>query len=91
VLSSVKGVYLLVCKETGKQYVGSAKGEESLWARFEDYWRTGHGGNLELKSRGRRQYQATVLEVVNSDEGIEGIESAWKSKLMSRKFGLNGN
>jgi hypothetical protein len=91
VLKSVKGVYLLVCKETGKQYVGSAKGEENLWARFIEYKRTGHGGNVELKDRGRKSYQVTVLEVVNSDEGIEKAESAWKTRLMSRKFGLNRN
>lgn len=91
VLKSVKGVYLLVCKETGKQYVGSAKGEESLWGRFLDYARTGHGGNVELRQRGSRQYRVTVLEVVNSDTGIERVEEAWKQKLMSRKFGLNKN
>jgi len=90
-LKSVKGVYLLVCKETGKQYVASAKGEENLWSRFLEYRRTGHGGNIELKARGRKPYQVTVLEVVNSDEGIEKAESAWKKKLMSRKFGLNRN
>ncbi len=89
VLKSVKGVYLLVCNETGKQYVGSAKGEESLWGRFLEYARTGHGGNIELKRRGRRHYQVTILEVVNSDSGIERVEEAWKKKLMSKKFGLN--
>ena len=91
VLKSVKGVYLLICKDTGKQYVGSAKGEESLWARFQEYKNTGHGGNIELRARGRKQYRVTVLEVVNSDEGIEEVESAWKRKLMSREFGLNRN
>lgn len=91
VLRSVKGVYLLVCDETGKQYVGSAKGDESLWGRFLEYAKTGHGGNVELKRRGRGRYQVTVLEVVNSDTGIEQVEEAWKRKLMSRKFGLNRN
>jgi hypothetical protein len=91
VLRSVKGVYLLTCNETGKQYVGSAKGDESLWGRFIEYAKTGHGGNVELKRRGRAQYQVTVLEVVNSDTGIERVEEAWKKKLMSRKFGLNRN
>lgn len=91
VLKSVKGVYLLVCKETGKQYVGSAKGEESLWGRFLDYARTGHGGNVELRRRGSKGYQVTVLEVVNSDTGIERTEEAWKKKLMARQFGLNRN
>jgi GIY-YIG catalytic domain len=91
VLRSVKGVYLLVCKDTGKQYIGSAKGEESLWGRFLEYARTGHGENVELRRRGAQAYQVTVLEVVNSDTGIERVEEAWKQKLMSRKFGLNKN
>jgi len=89
ILRNVKGVYLLVCKETGKLYVGSAKGTESLWGRFQDYARTGHGGNLELKRRGRKPYRVSVLEIVNSDVGIELIEEAWKQKLMSVEFGLN--
>lgn len=84
-----EGVYLLTCKETGKQYVGSAKGDESLWGRFLDYPATRHGGNIELKRRGRKSYQVTVLDVVNSDFGIELIEEVWKRKLLSREFGLN--
>lgn len=91
VLKAVKGVYLLVCKECGKQYVGSAKGEDSLWGRFLDYAGTVHGGNVELKKHAHRRYQATVLEVVNSDAGIERIEEAWKQKVQSREFGLNRN
>jgi hypothetical protein len=91
VLRAVKGVYLLVCPDTGKQYVGSAKGDDSLWGRFTEYARTGHGGNVELIQRGRRNYLVSVLEVVNSDLGIERVEEAWKQKLMTRKFGLNKN
>lgn len=92
VLKHVRGVYLLVCKDSGKQYVGSAKGNESLWGRFTEYKRTGHGGNLELKRLGLKNLQATVLEVVNSDtQEIEQIEAAWKKKLMTRQFGLNKN
>jgi len=34
----------LVCKETGKQYIGSAKGEESLWLDSWTTQKTGHGG-----------------------------------------------
>jgi hypothetical protein len=44
-----------------------------------------------LCERGRGRDQVTVLEVVNSDTGIERIEEAWKQKLMTRKFGLNKN
>jgi hypothetical protein len=91
VLKSVKGVYLLVCKETGRQYVGSAKGDESLWGRFLDYAKNGHGGNIELQRRGCKPHRITVLEVVNSDFQIERIEESWKKKLMSREFRLNEN
>ena len=62
-----------------------------MWGRFLDYGRTGHGGNIELKHRGKKPYQVTVLEVVNSDIGIEAVEEAWKKRLMSREFGLNKN
>jgi hypothetical protein len=95
VLRSVKGVYLLVDVETGQQYVGSAKGSESLLGRWMDYATDGHGGNLGLKAagaQGRRSYQVSVLEVVDEntpDESIEQTESYWKSKLLSRQFGLN--
>lgn len=88
---SVKGVYLLTCKDCGKHYVGSAKGEESLWRRLVNYAETGHGGNVELKQHRHEGYEATILEVVNSGFGIEKIEDGWKRKLLTRKFGLNRN
>jgi hypothetical protein len=93
-LREVKGIYVLVDKDTGKQYVGSAKGEESLLGRLSDYARTGDGGNVELKRRNGARYQVGVLEVVNQslpDHRIEEIESWWKRKLMSREHGLNRN
>ncbi|MFH1497353.1 MAG: hypothetical protein ABII82_05950, partial [Verrucomicrobiota bacterium] len=40
-LSSVRGVYLLVCPTTGKQYVGSAGGDAGFWSRWEDYAASG--------------------------------------------------
>jgi hypothetical protein len=93
-LREVKGVYVLVDKKTGQQYVGSAKGEESLWGRFSEYARTGHGGNVELKHRKEARYQVGVLQVVDlslPDHSIEEIESWWKRKLMTREHGLNRN
>lgn len=95
VLRSVKGVYLLVDVATGQQYVGSAKGEDSLLGRWMDYATDGHGGNLALKEatkKGRPTYQVSVLEVVDEntpDETIEQTEFYWKCKLLSREFGLN--
>lgn len=97
VLRSVKGVYLLVDVDSGQQYVGSAKGAESLLGRWMDYAAGGDGGDLALKAAakdGCRKYQVSVLEVVDEttpDETIELIESQWKNKLLSRRFGLNRN
>jgi hypothetical protein len=91
-LREVKGIYVLVDKTTGKQYVGSAKGEESLWGRLSEYARTGHGGNIGLSKEAR--YQVGLLQVVDlslPDHSIEEIESWWKRKLMTREHGLNGN
>ena len=97
VLRSVKGVYLLVDVESGQQYVGSAKGADSLLGRWMQYATDGHGGNVGLRAAGRsgrRSYQVSVLEVVDEntpDDSIERIEAGWKRKLMSGTFGLNEN
>ena len=86
---------MLVNKETGQQYVGSAKGEESLWGRLSEYARTGHGGNVELMHRKDARYQVGLLQVVDlslPDHSIEEIEGWWKQKLMTRgEHGLNRN
>ena len=63
-LRNVKGVYLLVDRESGKQYVGSARGPDSLWGRWCDYARNGHGGDRELRKLGRRPYRVTILQAV---------------------------
>lgn len=97
VLRSVKGVYLLIDVESGQQYVGSAKGAESLLGRWMSYADGGDGGDVGLEAAartGRRHYQVSVLEVVDEntpDDTIERIESYWKNKLLTRQFGLNRN
>jgi hypothetical protein len=97
VLRSVKGVYLLVDVGSGQQYVGSAKGADSLLGRWLSYAAGGDGGDEGLKAAakiGPRKYQVSVLEVVDEntpDETIEQIEAFWKNKLLSRRFGLNRN
>ncbi len=93
-LSSVNGVYVLVCPETGKQYVGAAYGEGGFWARWEDYVSSGHGGNVRMKELTNRDYQVGVLEVASSSAGFEqiiGMEKRWKETLLTREFGLNEN
>ena len=100
-LSNVKGVYLIVDTLTGKQYVGSAYGDECIWQRWTNYAKDGHGGNVELKEllkvngeEYKLNFEYSILEVCNMNLGNEYIiqrETHWKKVLLTRKFGLNKN
>ena len=100
-LSKVKGVYLIVDALTGKQYVGSAYGNDCIWQRWSDYAKNGHGGNVELKEllkiKGESYkyfFKYSILEVCNMNLGdgyIIARENHWKEVLLTRKFGLNKN
>jgi hypothetical protein len=96
-LSAANGVYLLVCPDTGEQYVGAAFGAGGFLARWRQYAANGHGGNKLLIAR-RQRTQAPlkfcILEVFGSTmteaEAFEA-ESRWKHALGSRAHGLNAN
>lgn len=93
-LQSARGVYLLTCPKTKEQYVGSAVGEEGFLGRWREYARTGHGGNVGLKSREPSDYQVSILEVAGSSatkEEILRMEGLWQAKFQSREMGLNRN
>ncbi|QPF86957.1 GIY-YIG nuclease family protein [Bradyrhizobium genosp. L] len=100
VLRVTKGVYLLVCKKTGAQYVGSATGDDGFFGRWTAYAADGHGGNKLLKERNQRDYTVSILETVGSKaqrSEVLALENLWKEKLGSRaerlgdEFGLNAN
>lgn len=100
-LSNVKGIYLIVDTLTGKQYVGSAYGEDCIWQRWSEYAKNGHGENIELKeilhnneSDYKNNFKYSILEVCNMNLGNEyiiGRERYWKEVLMTRQFGMNRN
>jgi hypothetical protein len=100
-LSNVSGVYVIVDKKAGKQYVGSAHGGEGLWQRWVAYTKNGHGGNKELRkllnTKGQdhvENFQYSILEVCDinaNDEYIISREAHWKNVLCSREFGYNKN
>lgn len=100
-LSNVKGIYLIVDTYTGKQYVGSAYGDECIWKRWSNYANDGHGGNVELrkllKINGadyKYNFKYSILEVCNMNLGNDYIisrENHWKEVLLTRQFGLNLN
>lgn len=100
-LSNVKGIYLIVDSLTGKQYVGSACGDDCIWQRWSEYAKDGHGGNIELKkllqTNGedyKYNFKYAILEICNMNLGNEYIlqrETHWKEILLTRIFGLNQN
>ncbi|WP_392887782.1 GIY-YIG nuclease family protein [Pseudomonas migulae] len=93
-LSVVRGVYALTCLKTGRLYVGSAYGADGFWGRWQEYFATGHGGNIGLKALEEHDFQVAILEVSSSAAGETEIiarEGEWKEKLLTRRFGLNIN
>lgn len=93
-LASTRGIYLLTCPNTKEQYVGSAYGAEGFLGRWREYFITGHGGNVALKSRDPSDYQVSILETLGSGATVNDIiaaEARWKGKLQSREMGLNRN
>ncbi|MGO7400355.1 GIY-YIG nuclease family protein [Rhizobium ruizarguesonis] len=93
-LSSTRGIYLLSCPRTREQYVGMASGSDGFMGRWREYFATGHGGNIGLKSRDPSDYRVSILETVGSAATVNdmlALETRWKAKLLSREMGLNRN
>lgn len=99
-LKAVSGVYLIVDDHTGKQYIGSASGEEGILGRFKSYAKTIHGGNVELKKllkdnpESARNLNFTLLETLPlslTPNEVLKREELYKKKLGSRKHGYNLN
>ena len=100
-LSNVAGVYVITDTQKGGQYVGSAYGGEGLWQRWQEYAKSGHGKNKDLKallkSKGKdysNNFQFSILEICDlnaSEEIVLNREIHWKEVLKTREFGLNKN
>lgn len=101
-LENVKGIYLVTDKSNGKLYIGSAYGNEGIWARWKCYIGTGHGGNDELVKLisdngveyARTNFKIALLEIFSMDTPDDDIiqrENKWKSILMTREHGYNKN
>lgn len=100
-LSAVNGVYLILDRKTGKQYIGSAYGDKGIWGRWKSYVETGHGNNIELKkllaadpAYHQRNFSFSILQTLPSNFDVKesvGIESLYKRKLGSIANSLNAN
>lgn len=99
-LKSVKAVYLIVDRETGTQYVGSAYGQDGLLGRWSCYAASLHGNNKRMKElicgypERYHQFQFSILQVFSKtvpDDEVIQAENLYKKKLMSIRFGMNDN
>lgn len=99
-LKSVNAIYLIVDTETGKQYVGSAYGEDGLFGRWCCYVNSHHGHNKKMKElicyypERYHAFQFSILQILPKTiitEDIVKIENKWKARLLSKKFGMNDN
>lgn len=99
-LSSINGIYLILDKLTGDQYIGSAYGKKGIWQRWSEYSKTGHGGNTLLKelclidNQYYKNFQFTILQSLPSnlsDKEVIAVENLYKKKLGTKVFGLNRN
>lgn len=102
-LENVKGVYLIMDKNNGKKYVGSAYGDAGIWSRWSCYMDNGHGYNDELtklieekgKDYARQNFKFALLEyrpMKTDDEDVRKRESYWKEVFLSRgEYGYNKN
>lgn len=99
-LSSVNGIYLILDKKTGDQYIGSANGKEGIWQRWSDYAKTKHGGNkmlitlIEKDKNYYKNFRYSILQTLPSNisqKEIVKIENLYKEKLGTKVYGLNKN
>ncbi len=98
-LKNVKGIYLITDTQTGKHYVGQANGADGIWQRWNDYAKTGHGNNVQLKAlldeKGveyAHHFQYSILEtmpVYAEHTAIYAREQHWIRVLHTRQYGLN--
>jgi len=98
--AAVNAVYLIVDRESGAQYVGSAYGKDGLLGRWACYVSSHHGNNKEMKSlicsypERYRYFQFSILQILPKTlaaHEIIQIEQLYKDKLLSNRFGMNRN
>jgi hypothetical protein len=93
-LSQWRGIYLIFDAESEKAYVGSAYGRENILGRWANYAARAHGGNKKLRDCDPAKLRFSILQRVSPDmesADVIRLEASWKSRLLTREFGLNEN
>lgn len=100
-LSSVNAIYLIVDRENGRQYVGSAYGKDGLLGRWTHYVDSLHGGNKLMKEllcnypQRYKYFQFSILQLLPktaTPDDVIHTETLWKKKLLTYEpLGMNAN
>lgn len=100
-LSSVNAIYLIVDRENGRQYVGSAYGKDGLLGRWAHYVDSLHGDNKLLKEllcnypQRYKYFQFSILQLLPktaTPDDVIHTETLWKKKLLTYEpIGMNAN
>ena len=101
-LKNVNGIYLICDTKKNKQYVGSTYNDDGILGRWTEYYKTHHGGDVDIKAHLKKypdayyDFQFTILRVLPknvTDKEAINIESLYKNKLCTRNpdYGLNKN
>lgn len=90
-----RGVYLIRDMKDGLAYVGSAYGKDNLLGRWQNYAKSGDGGNQLLKNRRPDLFRFSILERLSPDleaKNVVEVENSWKKRLgTAHPDGLNAN
>ena len=101
-LKNVNGIYLICDTTRNKQYIGSTYNDDGILGRWTDYYKTHHGGDVDIKAHLKNypdafwDFQFTILRILPknvTDKEAINIESTYKNKLCTRNsdYGLNRN
>jgi len=97
-LAHTRGIYLILCQ--GKQYIGSATGDEGIWGRWKDYVNDPAGGNrgiaqhLDQHPGAERDFKFSIIETFGDHIAQETIlqrEHFFMRTHGTNEFGLNHN
>ncbi len=98
-LSNVSGVYLITDNHTGKHFVGSANGGDTIWHQWVSFAINGHSEIKSLRRLLSREvgdyqfnFQFSILEICDLNASKDYVISRathWKEVLRSITFGYN--
>jgi hypothetical protein len=91
-LAQWRGVYLIVDRDDGARYVGSACGADNLLGRWQAHVAGEHGMTVGLAKRDPARFRFSILERMSPDAPPDEViarERSWMERLDTVRFGLN--